>query len=352
MLINDYISKCKVTVLNVIGEKMSDEEYFSIPAISNSKLKLLDPKEDGSPEKYKRGFQSTYNSSLLLGTAVHSQILTPNEVLLSDYEGKPAGKLGIFVEKVYYFRKSGHTLEKSFELASRAADYYNGKLTKSILRKAIKQGLDYYLRLCKGEFHDDTREVIVLPKAQLDVCKQCISAVLNNYQIHKLLSPNIFEDKIFMNEYAFFADFKVSLPNGKETTLKLKGKADSIIIDPETKTCYLNDVKTTSKPIGVFMDHIWEDHVVDGVFSHHRYEIQMTLYTLFLMWHLRKNMKLTDYTFKVNMWAVETCGEHKAECFPVSQAWLDLGKTELKELLVRVAFHELYGWDKNFEQSI
>ena len=106
MHINDFISKSVVEVINVEGSKMPDLEYFKIPAISASKLKLISPDEDGSKDKYLAGFQPTYSESMLLGSAVHSQILSEDEYIVSDYEGKPSGKLGYFVEKVYEFRKA------------------------------------------------------------------------------------------------------------------------------------------------------------------------------------------------------------------------------------------------------
>lgn len=352
MLINEYISKCKVEMTNCTGEKMSDPDYFSIPAISNSKLRLLNPKEGGSPEKYQKGFDYSYNPSLSLGSAVHSQVLQEGEVEISNYEGKPSGKLGYFIEKVYFYRRRGESISNALSLASEAADYYKDKLTPKLIKKAFKQGIDYYSRLVKKEFENPNKEVIVLPKQMLDTCWKCVKAIKNQPNIRKLLSENFFEEKIFMNEYAFFADFLVTLPDGNEKYLKLKGKADSIIIDPETKTIWLNDVKTTSKPIGLFMDHVWEGHVVDGVWSHHHYYTQMALYQLFTAWHLQKNLGYSDYKIKVSMWAVETVGENKADFFPVNQAWLDLGKQELKELLVRVAFHEIYGWEKDFDNSI
>ena len=352
MLIEEYISKCKVEMTNCTGEKMSDKDYFSIPAISNSRLRLLNPKEGGTPEKYQAGFQFGYNPSLLLGSAVHSQILNPDEIEVSNYEGKPSGKLGCFIEEVYRLRKAGYLLSDAFSLASKTSDYYYGHLTPKRLKKAINDGLDYYLKLIHGEFTNQNKEVLVLPKQYLDTCWKCVNAIKNQPQIHKLRSENLFEEKVFMNEYAFFADFLVTLPTGEEKYLKLKGKADSIIIDPEEKIIWLNDVKTTSKPIGIFMDHIWEGHVVDGSFSHHHYYTQMALYQLFIAWHLKKNLGYKDYDIRVSMWAVETTGDNKADFFPVNQAWLDLGKKELKELLVRVTFHEKYGWDKSFEDII
>lgn len=285
-------------------------------------------------------------------TAVHSQILTPDEYIISDYEEKPSGKLGYFVEKVYEFRKAGNSISEALSLASEASDYYKGKLSANLRKKAISKGLDYYLRLMRGEFTHPTKEVLVLSKNQLEVCKKCIAAIKNNPQIRRQTSPNFFEEKKFMNEFAFFADFLVTLPDFSEVTLKVKGKADSIIIDPEQKIVYLNDVKTTSKPLSMFMDKRINDMTIDGVISHHHYYRQFMLYLLFLKWYCINVLNLTNYVYRVNVWAVETTGENKAENFPINQGYLDLGKKELKDLLVRIAFYEKYGWEQDFDEYV
>lgn len=58
----------KVKFLNICGADIPDEEYFKIKGISNSKLKLIDPLEGGSPELYKQGFLGGFNVSLAVGT--------------------------------------------------------------------------------------------------------------------------------------------------------------------------------------------------------------------------------------------------------------------------------------------
>ena len=81
---------------------MPDSEYYALKGYTSiSRLKLLNPALGGSPEKYIQGFDFGYNESLLLGTVVHSQILQPDDFELSEYEGKPTGKLGLFIEKVF-----------------------------------------------------------------------------------------------------------------------------------------------------------------------------------------------------------------------------------------------------------
>lgn len=52
-------------------EKIDDSVYFTSPIykhrISNSRLGLLNPRQDGSPEKFFSGFKQSFNASFALG---------------------------------------------------------------------------------------------------------------------------------------------------------------------------------------------------------------------------------------------------------------------------------------------
>lgn len=51
-------------------QKISDEVYFSEKYkgyVSNSRLGLINPQQNGTPEKFFEGFKSGYSSSLELG---------------------------------------------------------------------------------------------------------------------------------------------------------------------------------------------------------------------------------------------------------------------------------------------
>lgn len=65
----NYSEQCKIKFSNIRGGDIPDEEYFKLPGVSNSKLKLINPIEGGSPEKFQAGFPPyKYNPSLQLGT--------------------------------------------------------------------------------------------------------------------------------------------------------------------------------------------------------------------------------------------------------------------------------------------
>ena len=82
---------------------MSDEEYFGpkySDYTSNSRLKLINPEKSGSPLKYKTGFKIKNDRSLILGSAVHAGLLSPDEYTLAPDLKKPTAKLGLVIDKI------------------------------------------------------------------------------------------------------------------------------------------------------------------------------------------------------------------------------------------------------------
>ena len=345
-------SECKIRFLNIKGEDMPDSEYYSLKGFTSiSRLKLLDPRHGGSPQKYSQGFDFGYNESLLLGSAVHAAILQPDDFEISDYQNKPAGKLGFFVEKVYENRKSGMKIVDSIEKASIDANYYAGKLTKKILRNAMKLGLDYYLRLSNGEFNPENgKEKYVLSKKLYDSAHACINSINRNGAIQRILSQNLFEPKEFYNEIALFSDIEVVFPDGVSTIIRFKGKLDSVVWDPEKKILYLNDINTTSKGLSYFIGYSYNDVPYDGVFEHRSYYTQLYIYSVLLQMYFQKILGIDDYTLYTNIFAVETTGEYRSESFRINNSYIELGKKEFKELMVRLAWHTTYGFDKDFPE--
>ena len=277
--------------------------------------------------------------------------MQPDDFEISDYQNKPAGKLGFFVEKVYENRKSGMKIVDSIEKASIDANYYAGKLTKKILRNAMKLGLDYYLRLSNGEFNPENgKEKYVLSKKLYDSAHACINSINRNGAIQRILSQNLFEPKEFYNEIASFSDIEVIFPDGVSTIIRFKGKLDSVVWDPEKKILYLNDIKTTSKGLSYFMGYIYNDVPYDGVFEHRSYYTQLYIYSVLLQMYFQKILGIDDYTLYTNIFAVETTGEYRSESFRINNSYIELGKKEFKELMVRLAWHTTYGFDKDFPE--
>ena len=270
-----YSDQCRIKFLNIQGGDIPDSEYFKIKRLSNSKLKLINPTEGGSPQLFLQGIPFKYNVSLLLGTAVHTQLLQPESFILSNYERKPSGKCGYFIEKIWEYRKKGLPLYLAISKASTAAEYYVNGLSPKILRKAMQVGLDYYLKLTHGDFIVEGKETLVLPKRDLETVRSCMKSVKKNVDIQRILTQTPFNEKEYYNEIALFTDIEVTLADGQKHVIPFQGKLDSVVINNSNKRIYLNDVKTTSRPVDCFMGKIFDGEVYNGGFETHHYYRQL-----------------------------------------------------------------------------
>ena len=88
--------------------EMSDERYFSEEFkdyVSNSSLKYINPEQGGSLKEFFTGNHHFSSPSLILGSAVHSQILQPEEFTISSKCNKPTAKLGQVADGIIKYRK-------------------------------------------------------------------------------------------------------------------------------------------------------------------------------------------------------------------------------------------------------
>lgn len=259
--------KIKIIPESIQFIKMSDETYFSpeySDYISNSKLGLINPEEEGSVKKYKEGIKQKVSSAFDLGTAVHAMVLQPEYYKISEFT-KPGGKLGLFCEKVYSLRKEGMSIKESIDIASEEADYYKGKLTDTRLKTAIKTSLPFYL----NRMHDVWKEDITtlyLSDSLYFKYNECIKNIDSDLGIKNILRPvTMLEDAEIYNEYAILAEVEINA-NGDVYRVKVKAKLDNLTVNHETQEIVLNDLKTTGKPVGYFMGNMIDEKDENGVF--------------------------------------------------------------------------------------
>lgn len=321
--------------------KISDEEYFSEKYrdyISNSRLKYINPDQDGSPLKYKNGIQQEATRSLQLGSAIHEVFLQPESFSLEEDLERPSAKLGDVCETAMRKRFSGKPIYDSIIEACNEVGYFVNSLTDSRIKQIITKGFPFYI---KSKIAGNT-DKIVLSSKDRDVCVKCLNSLTSHKGIMNLIHPtDMFGDAIASyNEDAIFMDVKCEY-NGKTTILKLKMKADNWTIDEENKKLVLNDLKTTGKPIGFFM----QDY---GSFVHFYYARQMAMY-LWMLFHLCKKEFNVDKSWdvSVNMVVVETTCDNRAGVFRVSKNQLTSGRKEFQRLLKMVGYCEIEGYNDN-----
>jgi len=319
---------------------LSDEQYFSKEYshyISNSRLALINPEQEGSPQKYKDGFTGEITSSLVLGSAVHQLYLQPDEFTLIKGLRKPSAKLGQMIERIKYYRNKKYSIYDAIINSSTDIEYYVNSLTVNRIKKVIKEGLYYYLNSRELEPNS-----VVLNDADTDKCERCLNSLSSNTKITRTIQGfSLYGTTVnSYNEDALFMDVQI-IYKGKSVILPLKMKADNWTIDAEEQKLTLNDLKTTGKAVQYFMG--------DSFIKYH-YARQMAMYSWILSQYCGKHFSWDKtWTFRSNIAVVETVPPFSSQLYNVSREKLKEGMKELRQLLKRVAYHELYGYDKQVE---
>lgn len=333
-------SNVKITTLpdTIQLIEMDDEEYFSdkwAEWISNSKLALINPDQDGSPEMYKEGLgkHQKYSDSLVFGSAVHELVLQPESFILAENVDRPTAKLGAMADELFENYLNDLTDDKYIIAASNKIDYYKGKMDKIKIQNVLDKCEEYWES--KERWHKNysgDKEPIFLDPKSREKLKLCLASVNSNQEIQDLLHPKgVLENPISMNEAALFIQVKAEY-NGKETILKLKGKLDNFTIDTETGEVTLNDLKTTGHKLIDFKDS----------FKKYHYNRQMAMYSWMLRLYVMKQYNTKPSSLYANMLLVSTVPDYRAGIFKVTNKEIRNGFLEFKDLLQRVAYLELH----------
>ena len=304
-------------------KEMSDETYFSNEYrqyISNSRLALINPAQDGSEEKYlENAHKST--GSLILGSAVHELILQPDEFILAPKCERPTAKLGLMADYLYPKFKDNKTVTDDEVIeASEAIDYYRGKMDANKINNVLTKCNKYWTERVLYEVKaGNYKEPIFLDDTSYDKCVACVNSVQNNNEIQKLLHPS--DTAICMNEAALFMDFKYTEGN-KSCIIHFKSKLDNFTIDGNK--IVLNDLKTTGHYVDQFKDS-WE--------KYHYYR-QGACYGYLLSLYAKKyhNIKTID-SFKCNFLLVSTVPTYKSAVFKMTEKDMQRGWDEFVKLM-------------------
>lgn len=327
---------------------ISDAEYFGSNYknyISNSRLKLINPDQGGSPQAYKEGLSGGSTPSLALGSAVHCIVLQPNDFVIAPLTTKPTAKLGLMADALYkqYCEKNEVTTEEIIE-ASNKVDYYKGKINDQRIVEIISKCQPYWDGRRDWETRSqDKREPIFLDSRMWNAANSCIKSVDQNKEIHKLLYPvGLTEDPFVLNEGTLLMDVK-AVVDGQEVILKLKAKLDSFTIDKENDTIILNDLKTTG--------HLLVDFG-NGSFQTYHYGRQMAMYLWMLKLYAQKVYNMEHPKMYANMMLVSTIPDYRSGVYGCKTNEIADGFKEFKRLLRMVAYCEVYGYDGGLGTNI
>lgn len=355
------LTKIKLTPLidTLRFEKIDDAEYFSkkySDYISNSRLGLINPEQNGSPMKYFTGFAGNkiYSDSLRFGSAIHMSQLQPELFELCDSVDLPTGKVGFIAELVYDKMKKNdnyYLLDDMLIEAAIEVDYYHGMLNEKQLAN-LRQKVHEYVK-ARYEFeqsYDGGKDVFYLSEKDKKRYNGCVDALNKNQRIQSLLRPTgLLEDPICGNETTILVDFKVEEEGKDPFIIKLKSKLDNFTIDKETNTIIVNDVKTTGFSTLKFNDSLLKYH----------YHREMAMYCSLLCMVAKKYYGIEKPTVKSNFLVVSTIPSqdtYYTRVVPMTRPLFLSGFAELRELIKRVAYYtshsdEIESYELDLEEN-
>jgi len=350
------IVKLKPLTDSIVIKDISDAEYFSKSYgdyISNSRLKLINPDENGSPKKFFEGLSNNkiYSDALIFGSAVHELTLQPTEFVLTDID-RPTAKAGFMADYIWenYIGACGDnvgeviaSLEDSvFIEASDEIDYYKGKMNEEKINALKEKCEKYWIDRSMFEENYEGPTPIYLPTKMREQLKEVLESFNKNKKFKELLNPTgLLEDPVSMNETTILMDmeYTVTLPEGEKSgILHLKSKLDNFTIDNENNAITVNDVKTTGKYVTEF---------ASGAFNFFHYYRELGMYTWLLRHAAAKHFDIHNPTVKSNCLVVETFPGYFTKTYELTKMDLMRGMQEFGWLLRQVAYfkakYELQG---------
>ena len=314
--------------------KITDSVYFSPTYshyVSNSRLGLINPRQDGSPEKFFEGFKSEgYMPAFELGSAVHELVLQPEYFELGEDYGKPTAKLGAMADALYPHFLGGKMTSQDVINASNKIGYYKGKMTESRIKDVISSSKPYWQKRQVDEFNlSKDKETIFLDNKSLEIVKSCVESLQSNEEVQNLLHPEgILEKPVSENELAILMDVKAECPNGKSFVLHLKAKLDNFTIDKESNTIVVNDIKTIGKVV----------NEIDNNIRLYRYSREFAMYIYLLKLCAEKMYGMENSKIRANYLVVSTIPNFYSKVRPVTYGEIREGFHEFQTLLKYVAY--------------
>lgn len=321
-------------------QKISDAVYFSSSYsdyISNSRLNLINPEKDGSPEKFFKGLKANkiYSSALSLGSQVHQVVLQPDEFELPPDLQKPTAKVGLAADVLFDIAEDpANPTKEEFLKAYKEVDYFKGNPSEKQHEENYPKIMTYINNRIK--FESQQREKTCSPyldSRDLKRATLCVQALQNNKKIQKLLHPTgLLKDPISECEQAILLDCEVKVPDFEPFTIKLKSKLDHYSIDTENNIITVNDIKTHGKILPKFPESI-------NMFSYYR---ELSMYSWLLKLCSEKFYGLKNPKVTGNFLVVSTIPPYYTQVFPFTREMLNKGWAEFLKLLRLVCYYKSY----------
>lgn len=249
--------KFEIVKNSVVMKDVDDESYFSNynDYVSNSRLSLINPEENGSIKKYIEGLKSSNSSYFGLGTAFHAKILQPDDYEISDIT-IPDGKDGNIISELV--RRNEFGIDVIMDIVRDMATERQRDDESFITRRSLEifKGYAKLFFLIIQERSSEKKKLYVTDSS-MEKLKGCLDGFYKDKNMVSMIMPGGDAEFECMNEVTIMVDLKASYA-GMETILHLKGKIDNLKINDATYM--VNDIKTSFHSNGNFKDSVRRFH--------------------------------------------------------------------------------------------
>lgn len=267
---------------------------------------------------------------LLQGKLIHLLLLEPEkfaEEFLMTPGTLPSGNLRIVIDRVFrHYAELSRNGDDRTELAQFdgaildvMADmnyFQNLKTDQQRLDKIITAEAVSYWEFLKTKGN----KTLVDPDT-LKFCTDAVEIIKTNTQVCSLIGCNLteFDNKEVINEQ----DILIDLPN---QAYGLKGIIDNLVIDHDSKTIFVNDIKTTSKDLKDFPESI----------EYYSYWLQAVIYMIMVS---QVYAQLIDNGYQVKFHFVVIDRTFQSYAFPVSENTLNTWLDRFTECIKKAEWH-------------
>lgn len=321
------IDDIKFKVISIDTQQIDDSVYFGEKYkdfISNSRLSLINPEQDGTPEKFFKGFIPIYSDALRIGNAVHELCLQSDKFEMAVIE-RPSGKLGFVLDELY--SKIKLRIPKTSDIidATTKVGYYVNCLTDIGIGKIGESYHDYV----NGRCITYKKQPVFLNKTEAIKVQNCINAYKKDLEQYTKGKTN---PSVSYNEKAIIIAIETTMPDGAQFILPFKGKLDNYIINND-HTVIINDIKT----IGRSKDDFWKN------IDKYHYRREMAVYGWLLSEYVKHYYGIKNFDVSANFLVISTM-DFRTEIVPMTVSDFKQGQKEFLNLLRLIAYYYYKGY--------
>lgn len=271
------------------------------------------------------------DTHLVQGKIIHALLLEEekfNELFIISPANLPTGNLRTVIDRVFYhhteLKRNGDQREKLEEFDQAILDVMKDMNYHQSL-KTDQQRLDKTLTAEAFNYWGFLQmkgNKTLIDQESYEFCKSAVDIIKTNKQLCSLIGCNLteFDNKEVFNEMPFRFDLP-GLPFG------LKGIVDNIVVDHDSKTICVNDIKTTSKDLKDFPESI----------EYYSYWLQAVIYVSMAALKHNDLIEQQGYSLKFHFVVIDRAFQTYA--FPVQESTLTKWLDKYKEVIDIAYWH-------------